>query len=193
MSSRFRDEYFSSGQVYADDETHEWRKCGGNYYVCKEGYVSRNNKVLKPKKGDKYGHQSVCLYINGERQYKYVHRLVAEAFLPNPNNHPIVRHLDDDADNNNAENLAWGTQQDNLRDMRKSGNNYILTDEDREKHLKRQRRPVIAISKNGKEIKFESQTEAARRLGLKQANVGKVLKGERIQTCGYRFKYSGVN
>ena len=50
-----------------------------------------------------------------------VHRLVAKTFIPNPNELPIVRHLDDSKQNNHASNLAWGTVQDNASDAIRNG------------------------------------------------------------------------
>lgn len=50
-----------------------------------------------------------------ERLRLFVHRLVAEAFLPNPNNYPVVMHLDNNKANNNSNNLMWGTYSDNTK------------------------------------------------------------------------------
>lgn len=62
-----------------------------------------------------------ALLRDGEKTRKgYVHRLLAEAFLPNPDNLPVVRHLNDDKRDNRLENLAWGEQQDNVNDMIKN-------------------------------------------------------------------------
>lgn len=62
--------------------------------------------VMKPYKA-KIGYQMVVLINNGIRNYQYVHRLVAEAFLPNPSNYPLVNHKDENKENNNVENLEW--------------------------------------------------------------------------------------
>jgi len=62
--------------------------------------------VMKPYKA-KIGYPMVVLINNGIRNYQYVHRLVAEAFLPNPNKLPLVNHKDENKENNNVENLEW--------------------------------------------------------------------------------------
>jgi hypothetical protein len=65
-------------------------------------------KELKAGPVGAYGHLSVAFYKNGRQQgSKLVHRVVAEAFLPNPTNLPIVDHIDGNASNNNVQNLRW--------------------------------------------------------------------------------------
>lgn len=67
------------------------------------------------------GYPVVQLYGAGEPERKNIHRLVAEAFISNPDNLPVVRHLDDNKVNNARGNLAWGTQSDNLQDAVRNG------------------------------------------------------------------------
>lgn len=49
------------------------------------------------------------MYSNGQRYKKTIHRLVAEAFIPNPNNYPCINHKDENKENNNVSNLEWCT------------------------------------------------------------------------------------
>ena len=65
-------------------------------------------KVLSLLKGE-YGYIQVSLYYNRKMYKKYVHRLVAEAFLLNPDNLPEVNHIDEDKSNNSVDNLEWCT------------------------------------------------------------------------------------
>lgn len=67
------------------------------------------------------GYQYVNLSQDGDRGSFYVHRLVATAFIPNPRKLPCVLHDDDDPTNNQARNLAWGTNKDNSQDMVNKG------------------------------------------------------------------------
>lgn len=68
------------------------------------------------------GYLKVNLYdAFGHCKKKYVHRLVAEAFLPNPENKPNVNHIDCDVKNNSVENLEWCTQSENIRHAVKLG------------------------------------------------------------------------
>ena len=66
----------------------------------------RKSKVLSPVK-DKYGYLLVNLYCNGKQHQMKIHRLVAEAFIPNQDDLPQVNHKDEDKTNNNVTNLEW--------------------------------------------------------------------------------------
>jgi hypothetical protein len=68
-----------------------------------------------------YGHRFVMLSKNGTHKSVYFHRLVAEAFIPNPDNLPIVHHIDENPKNNTVENLEWCTQKENVAHCIESG------------------------------------------------------------------------
>ena len=68
------------------------------------------------------GHLYVDLHKDGKRKRWLVHRLVAINFINNPNNYEIVRHLDDNCENNKYSNLAWGTQKMNMQDKANNNN-----------------------------------------------------------------------
>lgn len=70
------------------------------------------------------GHKTVDLKVAGRRQTRQIHRLMAIAFLPNPEELPFVRHLNDNSWDNRLENLAWGNMSDNLNDSVKNGKHY---------------------------------------------------------------------
>lgn len=86
----------------------------------KHGTARWPGKVLAPQKGSK-GHYAVAMWRDKKQQTKFIHRLVAEAFLPNPDNLPVVRHLNDIKEDNTLENLAWGTYADNAQDAIRNG------------------------------------------------------------------------
>lgn len=189
MSRQFDEYYFDSGE-YMKDQLEKFVPINDypNYMICEEGYVlSPVGKIKKPDIGDREGH----LRIRFGKKCEYLHRLLAKQFLSNPNNYPIVRHLDDNVENNRLDNLAWGTQKDNIHDSMRNRTYTGFTDEMREKSYEKSRTPVIATNlKTGEELYFKGQNDACRSLGVQQSNLFKVLKGERLQTCGYSFRYA---
>lgn len=89
-----------------------------NYYsVSNLGKIKskRSGKVLSPHNDSKHkGYLYVTLNYNEVKKTKQVHRLVAQAFLPNPNNYPCVNHKDENPSNNYVNNLEWCTYGYNL-------------------------------------------------------------------------------
>ncbi len=139
---------------------------------------------------DKDGHQVVDLYIDGKRRHRYLAILVAEAFIPNPHNYPIVRHYDGNPYNNHVSNLRWGTHADNMQDAIRHGTFHYFTDEEHEMSMQVLRTPVRAINiKTGVIQDFASQADAARALNVHQPNIRHVLSGYYKQTGGYKFEY----
>lgn len=132
---------------------------------------------------NKNGYPTVCL---GRGNRHLVNRLVASAFIPNPNNYPLVLHSDDNPLNNNVKNLRWGTQKHNMEDCVNRGRLVGNT----KPAIEAKRRPVRAYRKNGDYVgEFESSNEAARQLDLWPQHISSVLKGKISQTGGYRFEY----
>ena len=69
----------------------------------------KKERILKPYKDGGKNYFIIALYKNGKREYKQIHRLVAEAFIPNTNNFPLVNHKDENKTNNYVNNLEWCT------------------------------------------------------------------------------------
>lgn len=162
-----------------------------NYKVSENGDIwsSKSHRLLKPKKIDKEGHVGIGMNVNGERKYPYLHRLVAKAFIPNPENKPIVRHLNDIRTDNEIDNLAWGTVKDNMQDAKENGLLYSITPEDREIGLAKLRKPIVAINEHtGEKRYFSSITEAAKSIKACQANVSAALHGRRRRAGNYIFE-----
>ena len=162
-------------EVWKDIEGYE-----GLYQVSNLGRVKRvkTDRILKGCK-DKGGYLVIGLYKNNVMSTKTIHRLVAQAFIPNPENKPEVNHIDEDKANNKVNNLEWMT--------RKENNNHGTRNERISKTLS------ISISatniKTGESIDFNSGKECARKLGLNPSHITAVLKGKRNHTGGYTFKY----
>lgn len=89
----------------------EWKDIKGYeslYKVSNLGKVkSINNDMILSDAVNSNGYKTVVLYKNGNRLTHTVHKLVATAFLNNPNNYPCVNHKDENRKNNNVDNLEW--------------------------------------------------------------------------------------
>lgn len=93
-----------------------WKKIEStNYYISNYGEVkNKRGLILKTfTVHNRYCIARIC--INGKYKTSLVHRLVASAFIPNPNNLTTVNHKDGNKHNNNVDNLEWSTQKDNIR------------------------------------------------------------------------------
>lgn len=102
------------------------------YYISRLGTLwSRYHKSGKLTHSEwhkvKPNHnQKGYLFVQKKGKCWYLHRLVAMAYIPNPNNYPIVRHLNDNPLDNRLANLAWGTQKDNVKDSIKNNSFHFL-------------------------------------------------------------------
>ena len=86
----------------------------------KNGYRTIKGKILTPK-FDKNGYLKIGLVKDHKQKYYFIHRLVAETFIPNPNNYLVVNHINGDKTNNHIDNLEWCTQQYNIKHAYKNG------------------------------------------------------------------------
>lgn len=145
-----------------------------NYSINESGTVINitTNKVLKWRKTLK-GYCYVTLYKEGVPKNYFIHRLVALAFIPNPDNLPCVNHIDEDKTNNCVNNLEWCTQAYN--------NNYGTRTE-------RSCVKVAQYSKDGEFIKqYSSVKEAANAVGVGPTCISKVLNSSRYTAGGYKW------
>lgn len=143
-----------------------------------------DGRVLN-KYDTKDGYLQVCIPVCGKWATKTIHRLVAQTFIPNPDNLPEVNHKDNDRTNNNVENLEWVTHQENIAYREKYG------------HTARNnapKSPVFAVNLSTLEVsRFPSQNEASRILGLSQGNINSVIKGKYKSTGGLWFTNDDEN
>lgn len=117
--------------------------------------------------------------------FRFVHRLVAQTFIPNPDNLPEVNHKDCNPTNNNVSNLEWITRKGNNQYRNKYGVSY--------KEAAR-KKPVCAINLDTLEVyRFPSQTEASRVLGANVGHINDVILGKRNHTHGYWFTNADNN
>ena len=90
-------------------EAERWAAVHGGYFISTHGRVSGLKGQILKQYTNRDGYKIVCI----RRKPHRVHRLVAGAFIPNPDNKPIVNHIDGDRSNNNIDNLEWATAREN--------------------------------------------------------------------------------
>jgi len=165
----------------------EVRDTFGLLEVSNEGRVRsnmRDGRILKATP-DKKGYLRLHVTIKRERRSYKVHRLVAEAFIPNPENKPQVNHIDGNKANNAASNLEWVTNIENSYHAIDNGLWEEVYKASRKENESR-KRPIIAF-KDGIATEYGSIADAERAIGSR--HITDVLKGKRKQAKGYTFAY----
>lgn len=156
-----------------------------NYLVSNIGnvYSFATDRILKPNI-DRNGYARVPLYRNRIKQYIQIHRLVAEAFIENPNNLPCINHKNNIRNDNRVENLEWCTYSYNNKYAYDKGKKNKMFGNDNGKSI-----PVLQLDKNGNIIKeFESMCICAKELKLQQSCISLVCNGIRKSTGGFIFR-----
>lgn len=144
-------------------------------------------RILKPiPSGNGYMIQSLC---KGNKKTKYfIHRLIANAFIINPQNKPQINHKDGNRSNNSINNLEWATSSENIKHaFRELGRVPSKNGTGRRGKLHIQSKPIICINTDQY---FESISLAAEALGLYQGNISAVLRGKQTHVHGYKFRYA---
>ena len=163
------------GEIWKDIEGYE-----GLYQVSNMGRVKSLNyrrtgkeEILEGLKNT-WGYLYVQLSKDGKVKQCRINRLVAQAFLPNPDNLPIINHKDEDKCNNHMDNLEW------------CSHSYNNTYNDRAKKAgKKLSKPVFSVDKeSGLIMYWESIIEAERCTGIDKGNITRCCKGKKYKSAG---------
>ena len=177
-------------EIWKDIEGYE-----GRYQVSNLGRVRSLDRMTECNNGRKFfvagrvmkmwqrkdGYMSVVFWTNNKPYTFLIHRLVAEAFISNPDNLPMINHKDEDKTNNHVDNLEWCTNQ------------YNLTYKNVQYRSKATRRKaVIQMTLDDKFVaEYESTHDAARKTGFHQGNIAGACRGQRnlLNVYGFHWKY----
>ena len=166
-----------------------WKKIfiDGNetiYSVSTEGEVRNDIRNTILTQSMEYDYAVVGISVGqGKMKRKRVHRLVAEAFIPNPENKPYVNHKDGVRYHNNVDNLEWVTPSENTQHAVNAG---LIGYQ--------KRRPVRQYNLNGELLMiFESAAEASRQTGAQQGKITDCCKGNRKTAGEYQWRYDDLN
>ena len=151
------------------------------YITTSAGYKAfKKGKILKiyeNKKRKSYMYIDISDEHSQKKQF-LVHRLVAMAFIPNPENKPHINHIDCNVKNNSVDNLEWVTAQENVDWMIKCGRRRIANE-----------RPIVATNiTTGEKTIFKSVMEAYRN-GYDRPTIRKAIKGTLCQYRGCIWEY----
>lgn len=163
----------------------EWKDIKGYeglYQVSNLGRVRSlkygKHKILKLHSNG-VGYTNVDLCINGKKTTKKVHRLVAEAFIPNPENKPQVNHISGIKNDNKVDNLEFCTLAENQQ--------HAL------KNKLRPTKEILQCDLDGNVIKeWNCISECARQLNILNSNIVSCVKGRQKTAYGYIWKYKGT-
>lgn len=154
----------------------------GLYAITEDGQVwSYRRKIFRKLSKSKDGYVRVSLNKDGKVFTIEIHKLVAQAYIPNPEGKPQVNHKDEDKTNNCVDNLEWvsvkenanhGTRNERVRKARIG------------KTIKRRKVYCVELDKQ-----FNSQAEAVRETGISQTCLSCALNGKRLTAGGYHWRY----
>lgn len=156
------------------------------YYISKRG-ILYTSKYIKGKWHRMRGHitargrYSVTLKNKGKKKRTGVSRLVALAWIPNPNNYPIVMHLDNDPLNNHYKNLKWGTSKMNNDQARNEGRNFCTVKGDQNINRK-----ILVKQESEIRIKYHRAVkqiigDLAKEYGIKSRWIRKIISKKTIK------------
>lgn len=158
----------------------------GHYSVTEDGRVwsHKSNKFLKPVLVNKYYSVNLCKPNQKVKSFR-LHRIVAEAYLANPENKPQINHIDANKLNNSVSNLEWATQSENIRHAHDLGiyksAMLINGDKGRKAHSANKKLPdiVVKMLRDIYRITGKSTAKLADAYGVSQATMYNAINGIR--------------
>lgn len=158
-------------------EVEVWRQCieFPDYFVSSFGNIRKNEMMLHPST-DKYGYQYINIYPKKYHKFRYIHRLVCEAFYGKEEDKNICDHIDFCRCNNYYKNLRWVNPSESSRHRQK-----------RAPEISRTKIPIVLVDSETHKFKqrFNSIQEAHEKTGLSEAHIARNVVGQRKDyKCG---------
>ena len=163
----------NEGRVRSLDRTIKQKTKLGNYKI-----FTMKGRILKAANVNR-GYLAVQLWKDGIAKMRFIHRLVAEAFIPNPDNLPQVNHKDEDKTRNVVENLEWCSE--------KYNSNYGTAIARRVEKQSKQVDQLDGVT--GKLIRRWESTNECGRNGYTQSSVSQCCRGLRKKHKGYTWRF----
>ena len=154
----------------------------GLYGVSDQGRVRSlkfgKERILKQGRNNS-GYLQVCLCKNGEMKNYRIHRIVAQTFIPNPDNLPEVNHIDENKENNSVQNLEWCDRKYNI--------NYGTRNQRQSEKLSK---PILQYTKYGKLVReWKSTRDVERNLGYFHNSISNCCTGRYKSAYGFIWKF----
>ena len=169
-----------------------------DYFIYEDGRIfsTKSDKFLKHNISS-CGYPSVELFNNEGSARKTIHRLVAEAFIPNPNNYPQINHIDENKLNPSVENLEWCTAKYNMNYGEGARTRHSKIDyskpiykENAIKNGKKASKPVLMFTLEGELVaRFESAAEASRQTGIYVSTISRAVK-TKYNAGGFAWRFA---
>lgn len=158
--------------------------------------IARNKHLISEKilklNHDQYGYLIAVFSKDNVVSYRKVHRLVAAAFIPNPENKPTVNHKDENKENNCVDNLEWATWQEQINHGDLRMRQAAIHDYHSAASVKfriGRKKPILQFDKDGNFIREWSSAKDAQREGFRQSAICMCLRGRHKSYAGFIWKY----
>lgn len=153
-----------------------------DYAATEDGQIwsKRRHKFMR-QQISRVGYKVLVLTVNGKSIYRNVHRLVAEAFIPNPNNLATVNHKNEIKTDNRVCNLEWMSTLDNVR----YGTGI-------QRKAESHKKPILQVSRSGEIVeRFDSLGDAAKKTNISMFNISAAAHGKKYRPTagGYFWRY----
>lgn len=145
------------------------------------GVIIRSKPEVLLTQFNSRGYKRVVLTKNGKPKGMLVHRLIAKAFIPNPENKPEINHINGIPSDNRIENLEWVTPSENQIHAYKIG---LSTPGKRENHSQARKVKCDTL-----DLSFNCIRDAGDALGIDYTTIWHICRGDRLETRGLNFRY----